>query len=150
MNKIIYSYHKAKKKQKRYNLNQINNEKNKLSKTNKKILILSHFYNIQDRFISKYITTYLETNNIIPIYSNKFDRKITQQFSEYFSNTLYWKYSKEMIGSLYYTKNMIDGIIFISTYPCGIDALVNNLVILKNKDLPILNLVIDETDNLSS
>ena len=142
--KIIYSYYKAKNKQKKYDINQANNEKNKLSKPNKKILILSHFYNIQDKFISKYITTYLETNNIIPIYSNKFDKKITKQFSEYFSNTIYWKYQKEMIGSLYYTKNMIDGIIFISTYPCGIDALVNNLAILKNKELPILNLVIDE------
>ena len=49
-----------------------------------------------------------------------------------------------MIGSLYYTKNLIDGIIFISTYPCGIDSLVNNLAILKNKDIPILNLLIDE------
>ena len=142
--KIIYSYYKAKNKQKIYNINQSNYEKKKLSKTNKKILILSHFYNIQDKFISKYITDYLENNNITPIYSSKLDRKITTPFSEYFSNTLYWKYSKEMIGSLYYTKNMIDGIIFISTYPCGIDSLVNNLTILKNKDIPILNLKIDE------
>lgn len=142
--KIIYSYFNAKKKQKKYNINQANNEKNKLQKENKKILILSHFYNIQDKFISKYITDYLKENNVIPIYSNKLDKNITKDFSLYFSNTLYWKYSKEMIGSLYYTKNMIDGIIFISTYPCGIDSLVNNLAILKNKDLPILNLVIDE------
>ena len=142
--KILYSYHKAKIKQKKYDINQANSEKNKLSKTNKKILILSHFYNIQDKFISKYITNYLEKNNIIPIYSNKLDKKITNEFSQYFSNTLYWKYSKEMIGSLYYTKNMIDGIIFISTYPCGIDSLVNNLAILKNKDIPTLNLLIDE------
>ena len=142
--KIIYSYFKAKSKQDKYNINQANYEKNKLSKPNKKILILSHFYNIQDKFISKYITNYLEDNNIIPIYSNKLDRKITKDFSLYFSNTLYWKYSKEMIGSIYYTKNMIDGIIFISTYPCGIDSLVNNLAIFKNKDIPILNLVIDE------
>ena len=142
--KIIYSYFKAKDKQRKYDINQANYEKNKLSKNNKKILILSHFYNIQDKFISKYITNYLEDNNIIPIYSNKLDRKITKDFSLYFSNTLYWKYSKEMIGSLYYTKKMIDGIIFISTYPCGIDSLVNNLAILKNKDIPILNLVIDE------
>lgn len=142
--KIIYSYLKAKNKQKKYDIIQFNNEKNKLTKSNKKILILSHFYNIQDKFISKYITDYLEENNIIPIYSNKFDKNITKTFSEYFSNTLYWKYSKEMIGSLYYSKNMIDGIIFISTYPCGIDSLVNNLAILKNKDIPKLNLVIDE------
>lgn len=142
--KILYCYHKAKEKQKKYDINQANYEKNKLSKPNKKILVLSHFYNIQDKFISKYITSYLEENNIIPIYSNKIDKKITRDFSQYFSNTLYWKYSKEMIGSLYYSKNMIDGIIFISTYPCGIDSLVNNLAILKNKELPILNLVIDE------
>lgn len=142
--KIIYSYIQAKKKQKKYNINQANTEKNKLSKTNKKILILSHFYNIQDKFISKYITDYLEQNNITPIYSNKLDSKTTKDFSLYFSQTLYWKYSKEMIGSLYYSKNLINGIIFISTYPCGIDSLVNNLAILKNKDIPILNLVIDE------
>ena len=142
--KIIYCYYKAKNKQKLYDINQANNEKNKLSKPNTKILILSHFYNIQDKFISKYITKYLEKNNIIPIYSNKLDKKTNKDFSLYFSETLYWKYSKEMIGSLYYAKNMINGIIFISTYPCGIDSLVNNLAIFKNKDLPILNLVIDE------
>lgn len=142
--KIIYSYYKAKQKQKQYDINQANHEKNKLSKNNKKILILSHFYNIQDKFISNYIIDYLENNNIISIYSNKLDRKTTKRFSTYFSDTLYWKYSKEIIGSLYYTKNMIDGIIFISTYPCGIDSLVNNLAILKNKDIPILNLTIDE------
>lgn len=142
--KIIYSYIKAKNKQKKYDIQNANTEKNKLLKTNKKILILSHQYNIQDKFISKYIINYLEENNITPIYSNKIDRKISKTFSQYFSQTLYWKYSKEMIGSLYYSKNMINGIIFISTYPCGIDSLVNNLVILKNKDIPILNLVIDE------
>ena len=142
--KIIYSYYKAKQKQKQYDINQANHEKNKLSKNNKKILILSHFYNIEDKFISKYIIDYLKNNNIIPIYSNKLDRKTTKRFSTYFSDTLYWKYSKEMIGSLYYTKNIIDGVIFISTYPCGIDSLVNNLAILKNKNIPILNLSIDE------
>lgn len=142
--KIIYSYLLAKQKQKRYELNKANEEKNKLQKPNKKILILSHFYNIKDKFISSYITEYLEKNQIISIYSNNFDKKTTIAFSEYFSNTLYWKYSKEMIGSLYYSINQIDGIIFISTYPCGIDALVNNLAILKHKNIPTLKLLIDE------
>lgn len=142
--KIIYSYINAKKKQKQFDINKQNEEKNKLLKPNKKILIISHFYNIKDKFISKYIIEYLENSNIIPMYSNNLDRKVATKFSEYFSNTLYWKYSKEMIGSLYYYKHQIDGIIFISTYPCGVDSLVNNLAISKNKELPILNLVIDE------
>ena len=49
-----------------------------------------------------------------------------------------------MIGALYYYNNQIDGVIYISTYPCGIDALVNNLAMLKNSHIPTLNLIIDE------
>lgn len=142
--KIIYSYLYAKEKQKQYDKNKANEEKNKLTKPNKKILIMSHFYNIQDKFISNYITTYLENNNLIPIYSNNIEKKTATTYSEYFSNTLYWKYSKEMVGSFYYYQHQIDGVIYISTYPCGVDALVNNLLMLKNKDLPTLNLLIDE------
>lgn len=142
--KIIYSYFYANKKQKNYDINKHKEENNKLLKKNKKILILSHFYNIKDKFISNYIIDYLEKNNVTPILSNNLNKKLAAEFSEYFSNTLYWKYSKEMIGSLYYYKHQIDGIIFISTYPCGIDSLVNNLAILKNSEIPILTLVIDE------
>ena len=142
--KIIYSYLLAKKKQKQYDINKQNEEKNKLNKPNKKILVMSHFYNLCDKYISNYIIKYLEQANIIPILSSNLDKNIASSFSEYFSNNLYWKYSKEMIGSLYYYRHRIDGVIFISMYPCGIDALVNNLAIRKNKYLPTINLMIDE------
>ena len=142
--KILKSYLIAKRKQNNYNQSKENETKNKLIKTNKKILIISHFYNIKDGFLTKDIIDYINKNNITIIYSNQLNSKTTIKFSEYFSNTLYWKYSKEMVGALYYCKNMIDGIIFISTYPCSIDTLVNNLIISKNKDLPTLNIIIDE------
>lgn len=142
--KIIYSYILAYKKQKLYNLNIFNEQKNKLQTNNKKILIITHFYNIKDKFVSKYIIDYLNNNNITTIFSNGLDFNTSKLFSEYFSNTLYWKYSKEMVGSLYYYKYQVDGIIFISTYPCGIDSLVNNLAIYKNKEIPTINLIIDE------
>ena len=142
--KIIYSYYKAKNKQIKYDKNRENENKNKLLKLNKKILIISHFYNLQDKYISNYIIKYLENNNILTIFSNYLDKKIAKKFAEYFSNTLYWKYSQEMMGALYYYKYQVDGIIFISTYPCGIDSLVNNLAIYKNKQIPILNLNFDE------
>lgn len=142
--KIIYSYFVAKQKQKQYDINKNKEEQNKLQKNTKKVLILSHFYNIKDKFISNYIIKYLESNNITPILSNNIDRKIATEYSQYFSNTIYWKYSKEMIGSLYYLKHQIDGVIYISTYPCGVDSLVNNLAIFKNKEIPTINLLIDE------
>ena len=142
--KIIYAYYKGKKKQKNYHINLENNQKNILTTSGKKVLILSHFYNIEDKFISSYIINYLKSNNITPIFSNRLDKKIATNFSEYFSDTLYWKYSKEMIGSLYYYQHQISGIIYLSCYPCGIDALVNNLSLIKNNQIPSLNLIIDE------
>ena len=125
--KIIYSYLYAKNKQKKHDQNKANEELNKLSRPQKKILILSHFYNIKDKYITNYLLKYLESNNIIPIMSNNFPKKLTTEFSQYFSNTLYWKYSKEMIGSLYYCLHQVD-----------------NLAIAKNKNIPTLNLLIDE------
>lgn len=142
--KIIYSYLIGKKKQRQHDKSKENHAVNQLRKQNKKILVLSHFYNLNDKYISEYIKKYLENSNFTILYSDNLEKKLATSFIDYFSDTIYWKYSKEMIGSLYYYQYQIDGIIFISTYPCGIDALVNNLAISKNKYLPILNLIIDE------
>ena len=142
--KIIYSYLKGKKKQKQYFKNKENEQINKLQNKNKKVLIISHFYNLNDNYLSKYIKDYLENNDITLIYSDCLDKSLAKSFSDYFSDTLYWKYSKEMLGSLYYYRHQINGLIFISTYPCSLDALVNNLAIYKNSYLPILNIILDE------
>ena len=148
--KIIYSYLKALSKQRKYNQSKENETKNKLLKQNKKVLIISHFYNIKDKYISGFITEYLKNNDITLIFSNTLNTKIAREFSAYLSDTLYWTYSKETVGAFYYYKYQIAGVIFISSYPCGIDALVNNLLIYKNKKIPMLNLVIDEnTSNLN-
>ena len=147
--KIIYSYFFAKAKQKKYNLSKNNENKNKLLTSNKKILIMSHFYNIQDKYISSYVIDYLIKNNITPIKSNFLDTKTAIFFSEYFSNIPHLKYSKEMIGSLYYYKYQIDGLILISTHQCEIDKYINPLIIYENKNLPILHLIIDENVTIS-
>ena len=64
------------------------------------------------------------------------------------SKNLYWKFSKEIIGSIELCKEKIDGIIFLSTFPCGIDSLVNELVIRKiNKKC--LNLIVDDMDSFA-
>ena len=39
---------------------------------------------------------------------------------------------------------MVDGIIFLTTFPCGPDSLVNELMIRKIKELPVTNILIDE------
>lgn len=142
--KVIYSLIRAKQKQKQYNLQKQNENKNNLLKQKIKILIMSQFYNIEDKFISCHIKEYLSRNNIATILSSNLDIMIAKTFSEYFSNTFSLKYSKEMIGALYYYKYQVDGIILLSANQCKIDSLINNLIIKQNTKIPILSITIDE------
>lgn len=123
----------------------IKNNQN-LKSDNKKILIVSHAYNIYDNYISKDIIKFLESNNCSIIYCDQFESEVTNELSKYLSKDLYWKYSKENIGSIILTNDNIDGIIFLTTFPCGLDSLVNELVMRKISK-PYLNLVIDDLDS---
>ena len=70
-------------------------------------------------------------------------------YAKEFSSTLYFLYSKEIIGSAFYYKNVVDGIIFLSSFPCGPDSLVNELAIRKLEGLPVINITVDESSATS-
>lgn len=119
---------------------------NKLNSNKLKILLVSHPYNTYDELIGMPLIKLLENMDIEIIYSDLLDPKITNNKSKCLSNMLYWKYSKESIGAISYLKDKIDGVVFLSTFPCGLDSLVNELVIRK-LDIPYLNLIIDDLDS---
>lgn len=133
--KAIYEHNLIKNK----NI-EITNNKLKSEKT--KILIISHPYNTYDTMIGQDIINYLEKENVEVIYSDKFDSKKTKKISKKISKNLYFKYSKESLGALIYAMEKIDGIIFISSFPCAPDSLVNELTIRKIKK-PNINLILD-------
>lgn len=144
--KIIYSYIIAKRKQKNYDINKQNEQKNKLLKEGPKVLIISKYYNIEDNYIKNKLIPYLDNNNIISLYSNNLNKKTAMLFSHYFSNNLSLKNEKQSMGSLYYYKYQIDGIIFISVSNCQIEQIINNIAIYQNKNIPFLKYIINETD----
>lgn len=118
---------------------------NKLNSGNKKILIVGHPYNLYDNYLGKIIIKNLEKYPLELIYSDLFNQ---DDLSFYLSENIYWKYSKKTLSAIAYCQNKIDGIIFISTFPCGIDSLVNELV-MRKISLPYLNLVIDDLDAIT-
>ena len=148
--KLGYSKEYAKKIYKK-SLKIVENKKNKLIKENikklesknKKILFLGHPYNLYDNLIGKNIVDYLEKQNIEIIYSDLFHADITNNLSSKLSCELYFKFNKENIGTIPLVENKIDGIIFLTTFPCGPDSLINELVFRKI-NIPYLNLIIDD------
>ena len=142
---VLRAYLKARKAYNFYEQKRSKEQEQLLNNTDKmKMLIVSHPYNIYDRFLGYPIVKYLESFEVVPIYADVADKKQTSQKSKAISNTLYWTYNKELIGAIEYYLNKIDGIIFISTFPCGPDSLVNELCIRKVKGIPMTNIILDE------
>lgn len=134
--KRIHNYYEQKKSEKQ---DQLLNNTNKL-----KILIVSHPYNIYDKLLGYPIIKYLESFDVVPIYADLADKEETIEKSKIISKSLYWIYNKELIGAIEYYKNKVDGIIFMSTFPCGPDSLVTELCLRKIKGIPMTNIILDE------
>lgn len=142
--KIITSYLKAKKSDVKYWKEQLQLQTQKLNTSKPKILLVSHPYNVYDNYIGIPIIKKLEQMGIEIIYANLLNHKIAKMYAKNLSPTLYWTYSKELIGAIEYYHYSVDGIIFLTTFPCGPDSLVNELMLRKISNLPVTNILVDE------
>lgn len=136
---IIKSYESAKREEIRVKKLNIKNNLEKLKSKKIKILLIGHPYNIYDKLIGKQVIDMLKKFDVEIISSELFDKN--NEYKRY-SRGLYWKYNKENMNGLKYL-DKVNGVIFLSSFPCGPDSLVNELVMRKiNK--PYLNLIIDD------
>ncbi len=145
---IYHAYKMAKIKEKKDLKKEIIYNYNKLKSNKIKILVVAHPYNLYDDFIGKPIIKMLDMLNVCVIYCDKFESDLCRELALDLSSNLYWKYSRENIGAIKLVEDKIDGIIFLSTFPCGPDSLVNELMIRKTKK-PCLNLILDDMDSLT-
>lgn len=144
--KEAYKYALEEKTKKEIYLERKNIEKLESKKT--KILIVSHPYNIFDDYFGLSIINTLKKYDIEIIYSEYFNKSKTNKLGNTLSNSLYFKHSKEEIGSILMCKDKIDGIIFLTAFPCALDSLVIPLV-LRKIDIPTLHLIIDEENSMT-
>lgn len=145
--KVIYAYFLGKIRLKKQDVINDITQRRKLNNNKTKVLIVSHPYNLYDKYISGFLISYLEKNDIEIIYADKLLKKTSVLYSKDLSNTLYFEYSKELIGSISYYKDIYDGVIFLTTFPCGVDSLVNELC-LRKISKPKLNVIIDSNNSM--
>ena len=142
--KIVKAYKVAKEKQKLKMDRRISKQKALIASSNNlKILLAGHPYNLYDDFIGKTIIQLLEENHIDIIYSDLYDQKYLKSEVEKISKRNYWTYNREIIGAISHYQDSVDGIIMITTFPCGPDSLSNEMI-LRNVKIPITNLIIDD------
>jgi len=141
----LFSYKKAKLKLEEYEKDLEEKQDLKIKNNNKKlkILIVSHPYNIYDRFIGEPVIKKLKELNTEVLFSDIPDSKSMIEKSKELTSSLYWRCNKEIIGSIEHYKNNIDGIIFLTTFPCGPDSLTVELMLRKVNNIPMTSIIID-------
>ena len=124
----------------------IKEQEKKFSSNNLKVLVASHPYNLYDSYISGQIIQHLEKEKIDIIYSDLIQPEIINRECEKISTDIHWSHSKEVMAGIKRYEKKVDGMILISSFPCGPDSLAVEMI--KRKvDLPTLYLVFENENS---
>lgn len=140
----FHAYQRAKQRQLRQNLACIERQENVCNGDGLKILIAGQPYISHDSYIGEPICRLIREQNGTVLFSDYCDRRTCSQKSKVISKQLYWTMNKEMIGAIELYKHRVDGVILLTAFPCGTDSLVNELVIRRVHDIPVIQLLVDE------
>ncbi len=143
---ILRAYESAKSQEKAAFLNKKEMLMHKIKSAKLKIMVVAHPYNLHDEFVGKPIIKYLEKEDVTVLLSDIYDNQ-TKIDCTGISNTLYWTYNKELMTFIKHYKDYVDGIILVSTFPCGPDSLANELIIRRVKNIPISYITIDNNSS---
>ena len=138
-----HAYMKSKRIAKRNAKHRFIKQSHLLESTKLKILLAGHPYNLRDKFIGGTVINILEKMNVEIIYSDIYDDRESHDKYKSITPHLYWTYNQDIINSILYYQDKIDGIIMLTSFPCGPDSLANEMC-LRNVEKPIINLIIDE------
>ena len=108
-----------------------------------KILIAAHSYVAEDPCLGRTVTDYLKKAGVVPLRADLTDREAAVKRSRELSPTCKWELNREILGGILLREEDADGLILLSAFPCGPDAMVNEIIARRVKGMPILNLVLD-------
>lgn len=115
---------------------------------NKKILVLGHGYNIHDDFINMGLLNKLKENKIDVILPDDIPVEVIEKYSAVLEKRMFWTNGKKIVGSAFYMmeKQIVDGIIYISAFGCGLDSVLLYIVEQRaiKENVPMMVMTFDE------
>lgn len=120
----------------------------KSTTNNLNVLAVGHSYNLYDTYSNMNLFNKLKNNNTTYVTPEMLDNYIIDKYANEYKGRQYWTFSKKIIGSVIYSirKYKVDGIIYVTSFSCGIDSVVIDIVerIAKQHNTSVLILSIDE------
>lgn len=112
------------------------------------IALLGHPYNVYDKFLGFNVASKLEKMGVGVKTLEMLSHERAHKAASEVTTDMYWTFNKEIMGATQlYIEERIDGVIYLTTFPCGPDGLCTDLAIRTfSKRVPIMNLVFDELE----
>lgn len=137
------AYKQAKKAELAHHRAQVKAQEALLNEPGMKILVAAHSYVVEDPYVGRTVTSFLEKAGVKVLRADLTDRDAALEHSRELSGTCKWEMSREILGGVVAYEEAVDGIILLSAFPCGPDSMVNELIARRVKGVPLLNLVLD-------
>ena len=141
---IVRAYRSALNEQQRQDRLSVEKQNKLLDTCDAKILLVAQPYIIHDAYVGWPLVRMLQEEGGVPIYADRCNREKCRAGAKSITTDLYWIINKEIIGAIPLIKSCVDGILLISSFPCGCDSLVNELALRRIRDIPITQIVLDE------
>ncbi len=137
------AYNAARKKQETWRKAKEKGQQQLLETGKTKVLLSGHPYVIHDAYMGGEITGILEKMGAKVLYSDYVEQGSAMKRSYEFSRVMPWLINREIAGATMLMRKKVDGIVLVSAYPCGPDALVNDMLIRRINGIPVLSLTLD-------
>lgn len=112
------------------------------------ILLLGHPYNIYDDYTNMNIFDKLRKRGINIFTPNMINDEYISEYAANLSKRMFWTSGKKIVGSAFFLleEKKIDGIIFLSSFGCGLDSILLDIVERKAKEhkIPFNLITLDE------
>ncbi|OPJ56977.1 acyl-CoA dehydratase activase-related protein [Alkalithermobacter paradoxus] len=147
--KIMYAWEKAYENYKMDNL-RLNEKFLDINlSNNKKIMVMGHPYNLYDRYMNMSAIDKIKSKGLNVVTPEMIDSVTINENSKKYKGKIFWAFARKLIGTTMYLieKNNIDGVIYISSFGCGIDSVVGETVeriIRRESNIPYMLLTLDE------
>jgi len=145
---VFLSFQKALMKEKEIKEQKEKEVLEKLKSNFKKIILISHPYNLYDEYVNLRMKDKLEKLGVVSIFIEEISTSHLELLTSNFKPLqFHWEFAEEIMEKINEVlKYKIDGAIEISSFACGCDAVLKEFVEKKFKEnkIPFLYLIIDE------
>lgn len=113
------------------------------------VAVIGHHYTVYDDFLNMELLKRLKSFGVEVITLDMLDYTLSQKNCRELCKPLFWDYGTRAYGGIIQLLALqnIDGIIAVTSYGCGVDSFIDELVEQKvrhSEDIPFMKLVLDE------